>query len=57
MWMTHKHARSVRALVVVPYIVILNHALTSISKSFVGLKTGHKRTYITTYHDVLILGD
>ena len=57
MWMTHKHSRSVRALVIALYIVIVNHSLASISKSFVGLKTGHKRIYIATYHDVTILGD
>ena len=49
MWVTHKHSRSVRALVIVLYIVILNHSLASISKSFFGLKTSHKRIYTATY--------
>ena len=54
--MTHKHSGSVHAVVIIPYIVV-NQSLTSISKSFVGLKTVHKRIYIATYHDVIILGD
>ena len=57
MWVTHKRSRSVRALVVVLYIVVVNHSLTSPLKSFISLKTGHNRIYIATYHDVTILGD
>ena len=51
MWVTHKHSRSVRALVIVNHSVALN------LKSFVGLKTGHKKIYIATYHDLTMLGD
>ena len=57
MWVTHKRSRSVRALVIVLYIVVVNHPLASPSKSFISLKTGHNRIYIATYHDVTILGD
>ena len=49
MWVTHKHSRSVRTLVVVLCIVVVNHSLASNLKSFVGLKTGHKRINIVTY--------
>ena len=44
-------------LVIVLYVAIVTHLLTSISKSFVGLKTGYKRIYMATYHDEIILGD
>ena len=57
MWVTHKHSRSVHALVVVLCIVVVNHSLASMLKSFVGQKTGHKRIYIATYHDVTIQAD
>ena len=50
MWVAHKHCCSVCALVIVLYIVIVNHLLTLISKSFVGLKTGYKRIHIATLH-------
>ena len=52
MWVTHKHSRSVRTLVVVLCIVVVNNSLASNLKSFVGLKTDHKRINIVTYHDV-----
>ena len=55
--MTYKYHCFVRALVFVLYIVILNHSLATISKSFVGLKSGHKRTNIVTYHAVTTMGD
>ena len=56
-WVTHKHSRSARALVIVLYILIVNYSLISISKLFVVLKIDQKRIYIATYHDVIILGD
>ena len=67
----HKHSRSVHALVIVyrycKSFVELNIKIIHWPKleSFVGLKTGHKRINIATYHEqcslsccnVIILGD
>ena len=52
-----QHFRSIRTLVVVLFMVVVNHSLASNLKSFVGLNTGHKRIYIVTYHAVTVLGD